>query len=105
MKAFQPSGSLGQGSANAMPNSHHPSSPSKYAHNDLVNDIISISKKGCGVNARRFQTKIVGGRNADPDEWPWLAALIRPGGSGASYCGAALISDRHVITAAHCLVP
>ena len=30
----------------------------------------------CGVNAKRFQTRIVGGRPADPDEWPWLAALV-----------------------------
>ena len=30
----------------------------------------------CGTNAKRFQTRIVGGRPADPDEWPWLAALV-----------------------------
>ena len=58
------------------------------------------------MNAKRFTTRIVGGRPADPDEWPWLAALIRKGSSGSGqYCGATLISNTHVITAAHCLEP
>ena len=61
---------------------------------------------GCGVNAKKSQTRIVGGRPADIDEWPWLAALVRPSTtSSGQYCGAALIDERHVLTAAHCVQP
>ena len=47
---------------------------------------------------------IVGGREADPGEWPWQVALIHTGGDAydAQYCGGTLISPNWVVTAAHC---
>ena len=48
-----------------------------------------------------FRDRIVGGKPADPNEWPWLAALVIPG--SGQYCGATLISDTYVLTAAHCV--
>ena len=58
--------------------------------------------------------RIVGGQDADPYEWPWLAAIVSSTKihhflsqmfrtSRKSFCGATLISDTQVITAAHCL--
>merc|ERR1711879_480517 len=42
----------------------------------------------------------------DKNEWPWLAALLRPSStSSGQYCGASLISSTHVLTAAHCIEP
>jgi len=55
-----------------------------------------------GTNNRdNSKNRIVGGRPADPDEWPWLAALLTP--EDGQYCGATLISDSYVLTAAHCV--
>ncbi|XP_011170134.2 proclotting enzyme [Solenopsis invicta] len=56
--------------------------------------------RGCGTTTR-MKTRIAGGQPADPKEWPWMAALLR--GNTVQYCGGVLITDRHVLTAAHCV--
>lgn len=58
-------------------------------------------ERGCGLATKQFP-KITGGRPADPGEWPWMAAIMVTGDE-LNYCGGVLISDRHVLTAAHCL--
>ena len=48
---------------------------------------------------------IVGGREADPGEWPWQVALINSGGDlyWDQFCGGSLIDPGWVVTAAHCV--
>lgn len=48
------------------------------------------------------QTKIVGGMETGVNEYPMMAGLVDPLERDV-YCGATIISERHVITAAHCL--
>lgn len=60
------------------------------------------SSTGCGLIAKPPPTRIVGGKPADPLEWPWIAALLRNGAT--QFCGGVLITNRHVLTAAHCIV-
>jgi len=49
---------------------------------------------------------IVGGREADPGEWPWQVALIHANGDFYldQFCGGSLIDPQWVLTAAHCAV-
>jgi len=61
--------------------------------------------KHCGVRPLAREGRIVGGRRADYGKWPWQV-LVREstwfGIFSKNKCGGVLISDRHVLTAAHC---
>jgi Trypsin len=50
------------------------------------------------TGTKEAQSKIVGGTDADISEFPWQAFLI----SGNNLCGASIISDNWIVTAAHC---
>lgn len=66
----------------------------------VADDAVRPEDRGCGLATKQFP-KITGGRPADPGEWPWMAALLTRGPDKA-FCGGVLITDRHVLTAAHC---
>lgn len=49
----------------------------------------------------KYKSKIINGKNAFPKELPYMAQLIRK--PEVLFCGGTLISDWHILTAAHCL--
>lgn len=63
----------------------------------------SIDSSSCGINNPK-QGLIVGGGGfkSKRNEWPWLAALIHQP-TQSFFCGGTLISQNHVLTAAHCI--
>ncbi|VVC37373.1 Hypothetical protein CINCED_3A012542 [Cinara cedri] len=66
------------------------------------------SRKKCGIPSTT-KVKIVGGTPSELGAWPWVAALgykyiYKPNNDHEFLCGGALISDRYVVTAAHCTI-
>jgi len=64
--------------------------------NLIVPKVTTDTSCKCG---QRFGSRIVGGTQADVNEWPWQAALVT---QSRQFCGGSLINDRYVLTAAHC---
>ncbi|XP_054709104.1 proclotting enzyme-like [Uloborus diversus] len=65
---------------------------------------IPVSQENCGRSSVTF-TRIVGGQEATLGAWPWMAIMfVVRRGRRSPECGGALVTDSHVITAAHCVV-
>ncbi|XP_015269761.1 PREDICTED: enteropeptidase, partial [Gekko japonicus] len=75
--------------------------PTKLCLNNLVIHL-QCNDKPCGKRlvSQKSGTKIVGGTNAREGAWPWMVSLhfnSRP------ICGASLVSNEWLVTAAHCV--
>ncbi len=55
---------------------------------------------GCSSNSATL-SRIVGGELAAGATWGWAASL-RYASSGSHFCGGSIISESHILTAAHC---
>lgn len=61
----------------------------------------ALPSGSCGTkNGYQDQKRIVGGHNAQVNEWPWIAALFN---GGRQFCGGSLIDNQHILSAAHCV--
>ncbi|CAN7977184.1 unnamed protein product, partial [Ixodes persulcatus] len=64
---------------------------------------LGSAERQCGKPAIKpvldVEDRIYGGSVAVPGSWPWQAQVY----AGGHICGGALISDQHVLTAAHCV--
>ncbi|RWS09332.1 Serine proteinase stubble-like protein [Dinothrombium tinctorium] len=73
----------------------------------LMHHVFSESKAECGLSlVDQTNLRIIGGRTAEEKEFPWHAALFRynPRTKERTYqCGAAILNEYWVVTAAHCI--
>ena len=65
----------------------------------ISNNILILPNTACGTINR--STRIVGGQEAEANEYPYMVALDY--GFGRPFCGGSLINDRYILTAAHCV--
>ncbi|XP_043923954.1 transmembrane protease serine 6 [Protopterus annectens] len=67
---------------------------------DLTTDCHDMSdENNCDCGFQSASNRIIGGTDSLEGEWPWQASLQV---QGYHHCGGALISDKWVVTAAHC---
>ena len=64
-----------------------------------VNNGENTEQCTCGIPNR--SNRIVGGQETEVNEYPWQVGLVSSSGT-LPWCGGTLISNRHVMTAAHC---
>jgi len=58
-------------------------------------------KPTCTCGESHQAQRVVGGTETEVNEYPWQVGLVRPG-RRRPFCGGSIISNRHILTAAHC---
>ena len=56
----------------------------------------------CKCGQANRVSKIVGGVKTEANEYPWQVGLISSSSDKTPFCGGSLISNREILTAAHC---
>merc|ERR1712106_162296 len=61
----------------------------------------SGSSSDCQCGLAQRNTRIVGGEQTEVNEYPWQVGVVDKGSSSV-WCGASVISNQWILTAAHC---
>ncbi|KAL1787837.1 enteropeptidase isoform X1 [Sigmodon hispidus] len=90
---------------NRTPNGSLTLTPSLQCPQDLLIQL-HCNHKSCGEKmvTKKVNPKIIGGNDAQAGSWPWVVALYyREGYIDQLLCGASLVSNDWLVSAAHCV--
>ncbi|XP_046144258.1 transmembrane protease serine 9-like [Osmia bicornis bicornis] len=65
-----------------------------------VDDNETLRNCSCECGVSNQEHRIVGGKPTAPNKYPWVARLVY---EGRFHCGASLVNNDYVLTAAHCV--
>ncbi|KAI1697818.1 trypsin domain-containing protein [Ditylenchus destructor] len=64
----------------------------------------ALAVSNCGVTSFNFGSRIYHGTPVPLGKWPWMAAIVKRGDYVQPHtCTASVISNEHILTAAHCV--
>lgn len=66
--------------------------------------ILILAALVCSTIEAQITGRIIGGKNADPGQFPYQVELKITMSQGQALCGGSLISDEWVLTAGHCAI-
>lgn len=76
----------------------------------IILSLKGSASKDCGTNKYEIQqnpwSRIVGGKNATPNSWPWQVSLRRLNDYDNKYhhvCGGSIVDEYWILTAGHCV--
>lgn len=75
----------------------------KYVHDDLAKHFYTLQQKSIKLYSTEGdsrKSRILQGRDATIDQFPYQASLRK---NNFHFCGGAIISEEHILTAAHCV--
>lgn len=79
--------------------------PKPTASTPTVESSSNSSKLECGRPAVNSDAKVVGGKMTSIEAHPWQVQIRKKiGDSSYQHCGGALVGDKWIVTAAHCLL-
>jgi hypothetical protein len=88
---------------NPISSSYPSQRPVANEYNPSGNSGVCGKRNSNGINGRVLSGNY-GGNGAEFGEYPWQAALLKKDGSNSIFvCGASIIDNKHLLTAAHCI--